>query len=447
MEFFGTDGIRGKSNEFPFDDRTVSLVGYVLAKNTHANSSGILIGRDTRESGVRIFKALQKGINAAGVKVVDLGIIPTAAVAYLLKHNSYQAGIVISASHNPYTDNGIKFFNSKGMKLADSVEAKLEKELIKYIDEKKELNITKKIKNFSGKNLSKQYQNFLVSLLSKSSLKNKKIVIDCANGASYKVAQQVLQKLKASVIVINDKPTGKNINLNCGALHPEVVAQAVKKEKAFCGFAFDGDADRVIAVDDKGIVRDGDYFLAVTAKHLKEKKKLKNNALVVTVMANLGLIKAMEKAGITTIVSKVGDRYVYENLKKHKAVLGGEQSGHIIFKNLLDTGDGMISALQLLKILVSENNTLSSLCSSVKKYPQILINEKVGKKIPVKDLTKTSKLINSIESQLGDNGRVLVRYSGTENLLRVMIEGQDKSEIKKMAQDIANSAKQEIGRI
>ncbi|MEA5000475.1 MAG: phosphoglucosamine mutase [Endomicrobiaceae bacterium] len=447
MEFFGTDGIRGKSNEFPFDNRTVSLIGYVLAKNTSGNGNGILIGRDTRESGVRIFKALRQGINAAGVKVVDLGVIPTAAVAYLLKHNSYHAGIVISASHNPYTDNGIKFFNTKGMKLADNVEAKLEKELTRYINEKKELAAAKKIKNISGKSLIKQYSNFLLSLLPANSLKNKKIVVDCANGASYKVAPEVLKKLKAEVVVINDKPTGKNINLNCGALHPEIVAEAVKKENAFCGFAFDGDADRVISVDHKGIVRDGDYFLAVTARHLKQTNKLKNNTLVVTVMANLGLIKAMKEAEINTVVSKVGDRYVYENLKKHKAVLGGEQSGHIIFKNLLDTGDGMISAVQLLKILVSSGSSLSELCSSVKKYPQILINEKVSKKIPVEQLPETLKLIKTAESDLGDNGRVLVRYSGTENLLRVMIEGQNKAEIKKMAQDIAESAKQEISRL
>lgn len=447
MEFFGTDGIRGNSNGFPFDNKTVSLIGYVLAKNLAKNGDGILIGRDTRESGNRILKALQKGINAAGVKVIDLGILPTPAVAYLLKHNNYQAGIVISASHNPYQDNGIKFFNYKGMKLADAVETKLEKELVKYIDNKKEIVLKNKIKNQSGKSLIKQYEKFLISLLPENSLKNKKIIIDCANGASYKIAQDILKKLKATVVVINNKPTGKNINLNCGALHPEVVAEIVKKENAFCGFAFDGDADRVIAVDDKGVVRDGDYFLAVVAKHLKEKNKLKNNTLVITVMANLGLLKAMKETGINTVVSKVGDRYVYEDLKKHKAILGGEQSGHIIFKNLLDTGDGIISALQLLNILTADNNKLSDLCSWIKKYPQILINEKVIKKIPIKDLPETSKVIKNIESKLADNGRVLVRYSGTENLLRVMIEGQDKTEIKKLAQDIVNVAKKEISNL
>ncbi|MFA6914488.1 MAG: phosphoglucosamine mutase, partial [Endomicrobiia bacterium] len=344
---------------------------------------------------------------------------------------------------------GIKFFNSKGMKLADAIETKLEKELVKYINDKKEIVLKNKIKNQSGKSLIKQYQNFLISLLPKNSLKNKKIIIDCANGASYKIAQDVLKKLKATVVVINNKPTGKNINLNCGALHPEVVSGIVKKENAFCGFAFDGDADRVIAVDDKGVVRDGDYFLAVVAKHLKGNNKLKNNTLVITVMANLGLLKAMKEAGINTVVSKVGDRYVYEDLKKHKAILGGEQSGHIIFKNLLDTGDGIISALQLLNILVagSGNNKLSDLCSWIKKYPQILINEKVVKKVPIKDLPETSKLIKNIELKLADNGRVLVRYSGTENLLRVMIEGQDKTEIKKLAQDIINIAKQEISKL
>ncbi len=444
MHFFGTDGIRGKSNEFPFDDKTLILIGYVFAKNLAKKSNSVLIGRDTRLSGKRILKSLQKGINAAGVKVVDLGIIPTAAVSYLLKHNNYAGGIVISASHNPYTDNGIKFFNSKGLKLADSVENKLEKELSKYINEKKEITFNNNIKNISGKNLIRQYENFLISLLPKNYLKNKKIVIDCANGSSYKIASKVLKTLKAEVIAVNNNPTGTNINLNCGALHPQCVGETVKKENAFCGFAFDGDADRVISSDDKGFVRDGDYFLAVTAKYMKEKNILKNNTVVITVMANLGLIKFMKESEINTVVSKVGDRYVYEDLKKHKAVLGGEQSGHIIFKNLLDTGDGIVSALELLKILVEKNTKLSKLCAQIKKYPQILINQKVAKKIPIANLINTTKYINDAQKKLGSNGRVLVRYSGTENLLRVMIEGRKISEIKRLAQNIAESAKKEL---
>lgn len=447
MKFFGTDGIRGKSNEFPFDDDTVSLIGYVLAESLEKKGNGILIGRDTRQSGKRILKALQKGINCAGIKIVDLGVLPTPAVAYLLKKNNYQAGIVISASHNPYLDNGIKFFGSKGTKLPDRIEAKLEKNLVKYINEKKVLKNNLKIKNLSGKSLVKQYKNFLLSLMPKNALKGKTIVIDCANGASYKIAPEILKKLKANVVVINNKPTGKNINLSCGALHPETVAKIVKEKKAFCGFAFDGDADRVISVDDKGIVRDGDYFLGVVAKYLKNNNKLKNNTLVVTVMANIGLIKATKQEKINVVTSKVGDRYVYENLKKHKAIIGGEQSGHIIFKDLLDTGDGIISALQLLNILTKENKTLSAMCNWIKKYPQVLINEKVAKKIPLKQLPQTTKFIKKIEKQLGKNGRVLVRYSGTEKLLRVMLEGQNKKEIKKMAQDIVNIAKKEIEKI
>lgn len=447
MKFFGTDGIRGKSNEFPFDNNTVSLIGYVLAESLEKKGNGILIGRDTRQSGKRIFKALQKGINCAGIKVIDLGVLPTPAVAYLLKKNNYQAGIVISASHNPYLDNGIKFFGSKGTKLPDRVEAKLEKILVKYINEKKVLKNNLKIKNLSGKSLVKQYKDFLVSLMPKNALKDKTIVIDCANGASYKIAPEILKKLKANVVVINNKPTGKNINLSCGALYPETVAKIVKEKKAFCGFAFDGDADRVISVDDKGTVRDGDYFLGVVAKYLKNNNKLKNNTLVVTVMANIGLIKATKQEKINVVTSKVGDRYVYENLKKHKAIIGGEQSGHIIFKDLLDTGDGIISALQLLNILTKENKTLSTMCSWIKKYPQVLINEKVAKKIPLEQLPQTTKFIKQTEKQLGNNGRVLVRYSGTEKLLRVMLEGQNKKEIKKMAQDIVNIAKKEIEKI
>ena len=278
----------------------------------------------------------------------------------------------------------------------------------------------------------------------KDALKGKTIAIDCANGASYKIAPEVLKKLKANVVVINNKPTGKNINLNCGALHPETVAKVVKAKKTFCGFAFDGDADRVISVDDKGIVRDGDYFLGVVSKYLKDNNKLKNNTLVITVMANLGLIKAAKQEKIKVVTSKVGDRYVYEDLIKHKAIIGGEQSGHIIFKQLLDTGDGLISALQLLNILTKENKPLSRMCGWIKKYPQVLINEKVLEKIPLEKLPQTTKLIKQIEKKLGDNGRILVRYSGTEKLLRVMLEGQDKKEIKKIAQDVINVAKKEI---
>ncbi len=447
MKFFGTDGIRGKADNFPFDDNTVSLIGYVLAQTLDKNGKGILIGRDTRQSGKRILQALTKGINAAGIKVTDLGILPTPAVAYLLKNNDYQAGIVISASHNPYTDNGIKFFSSKGTKLPDDTEAELEKNLVKYIEEKKVLKTDLEIKNISSsesENLVKQYEDFLVSLLPENSLKDKTIAIDCANGASYKIAPKVLKRLKANVVVINANPDGKNINLNCGALHPEAVAEVVKENKCFCGFAFDGDADRVICIDEKGTVRDGDYFLGVVSKYLKDTGKLNNNTLVITVMANLGLVKFAEAEKINLVVSKVGDRYVYEDLIKHNAVLGGEQSGHIIFRNLLDTGDGQISALQMLNILTKENKNFSSLCGKINKYPQILINEKVAQKIPLGKLPETSKVIKNIEEKLGTDGRVLVRYSGTENLLRVMLEGQNKEEIKFFAQEIVKTAKEEI---
>ena len=452
MKFFGTDGIRGKSNKFPFDNKTVSLIGYVLAETLDKKGNGVLIGRDTRESCNRIFKALQKGINSAKIKVIDLGIVPTPAVAYLLKRNNYQAGIVISASHNPYLDNGIKFFSSKGTKLPDKIENKLEKNLVKYINEKKVLNKSVKIKNVSGKKIIKQYVDFLISLMPKNSLKNKTIAIDCANGASYKIAPEVLKKLSAKVIVINNKPTGKNINLSCGALHPEKVAEVAKKEKAFCGFAFDGDADRVISVDDKGIIRDGDFFLGVVAKYLKDNNKLKNNTLVTTVMANLEGKMPMKfiynelRFNSSEEPHADGDDEEEDDntLKKYKAIIGGEQSGHIIFKQLLDTGDGIVSALQLLNILVKENKTLSQMCSWIKKYPQVLINEKVVEKIPLDKLLQTTKYIKQIEKKLGNNGRVLVRYSGTEKLLRVMLEGKDKKEIKQMANNIISLAKKEI---
>ncbi|AKL98243.1 hypothetical protein [Endomicrobium proavitum] len=443
MKLFGTDGIRGNSSEFPFDNYSLSVIGKAIAQTLKNSKNKILIIRDTRQSGKRIQKYLALGLLSGGAVPVFGGVMPTPAASFLLRSGKYSAAIVISASHNPYIDNGIKIFNSKGSKLTDFTEAKIEKKINKYFAEKIAIK-TKNINLHEDNTLIKAYENFIVESFGHGSLKGKTIIADCANGAAYKCAVGVLKKLGAKVVALNVSPDGKNINKCCGALYPEIAASAVKKYKAFCGFAFDGDADRLICIDENAVVRDGDYFLSSMAKFLKSENKLKNNVLVTTVMANIGLLKAMSQAKIKTVVSKVGDRYVLEDMKKFKSSLGGEQSGHFIFSDLLGTGDGLLSAVQLLAALAKENKTLSQFVSGVQKFPQILINKKVAAKIPVEKLSKTGVLIKKYEKKLGSDGRILVRYSGTENLLRVMVEGKNKSEIKKIAQGIIESADAEI---
>ncbi|MDR3256377.1 MAG: phosphoglucosamine mutase [Endomicrobium sp.] len=442
MKLFGTDGIRSDSSRFPFDNETLEVIGRSVAE-TLSNGNNILIIRDTRESGKRIQKELAKGFLSAGVTPIFGGVMPTSAASFLMRKCKYSAAIVISASHNPYMDNGIKIFNSKGLKLADSIEEKIEKKIHKYLDFKS-IVLRKKIKIKENSKLLKFYEEFVIKNFLGKSLKGKIIVIDCANGASYRCASYVLKKLGAKVIALNVKPNGKNINLNCGALHPEYAAKVVKEQKAFCGLAFDGDADRLICIDENGIVRDGDYFLAAMAGWLKSKKKLKNNTLVSTVMANIGFLQSMKRKNIKVISAKVGDRYVMEDMKRYKASLGGEQSGHFIFKDILATGDGLLSAVILLSALSSENKTMSEFLNVVEKFPQVFINKKVSEKISVEKLPKSCQLIKNYEKVLGVNGRTLVRYSGTENLLRVMVEGKDEKKIKIIAENIAETIDKEI---
>jgi len=446
MKLFGTDGIRGDSSKFPFDNNTLSIVGKAAAETLKDKKNKILIIRDTRESGKRIQKFLAYGLLSAGAKPVFGGVMPTPAAAFLLKSGKYSAAIVISASHNPYMDNGIKIFNSKGTKLTDSVESKIEKKIHKYLNANLKIK-TRVLDLREDKTLIKSYENFIVQSFGQGSLRGKTIVVDCANGASYKCAPEALKKLGAKAVALNVKPNGKNINLNCGALHPEKAAETVKRGEASGGFAFDGDADRLICIDENGAIRDGDYFLSAMAKYLKSQKKLKNNILVTTVMANIGLFKAMKTAKVKTIVSKVGDRYVLEDMRKYKATLGGEQSGHFIFMDLLGTGDGLLSAVQLLAAMNKSGKTLSEFVAGIEKFPQILVNRKVAAKIPVEKLVGTSALIKKYEKKLGANGRILVRYSGTENLIRVMVEGKNKNEIKKIAEEIIESADKEISKI
>lgn len=447
-KLFGTDGIRGIANIFPMTPEVVLNIGkatvYVFRKKYGKKRPKLVIGRDTRLSGCMIENALTSGVLSAGADVFLAGHMPTPAIAHLTKSLNVDAGIVISASHNPAPDNGIKIFGGDGYKLSDDAEAEIEN----YI-------LTEKIKTehitgslignvYSVDDAKGRYIEFAKTSVKGLSLQGLKVVLDCANGAAYNTAPQVLRELGAEVIVLNDKPDGLNINLNCGALHPENMKEVVEKERADIGIALDGDADRVIVCDEKGNNVDGDHIIAICAIYLREKGALTKNCVVATVMTNKGFDIAMANKNICVVKTKVGDRYVIDEMRKKGYVLGGEQSGHIIFSNYTTTGDGIISALQLLGIMKEKGEKLSKLAKCMKSLPQVLINVKVKEKRDI-DTLEAKKYIMKTEERLGENGRVLIRYSGTENLCRIMIEGKRKKEIQKMANEIAHRIKKEIG--
>jgi phosphoglucosamine mutase len=447
-KLFGTDGIRGVANAYPMTPEVVLDVGkavaYVFKEKCGKEKPKFVIGKDTRLSGYMLENALISGIVSVGADVLLVGPMPTPAIAHLTKSLNADAGIVLSASHNPAEDNGIKIFSEDGYKLPDNVEDEIEKHV---------LSGTVKTEHIKGGLIGKvhriddargRYIEFAKASVNSMSLKGLKIVLDCANGAAYNTAPHILSELGAEVVVLNDKPDGLNINLDCGALHPEKMMEIVKKEKADIGIALDGDADRVIVCDEKGRNVDGDHIIAICAINMKENGTLKKNHVVVTIMANKGFDIAMEKKGIKAVKTKVGDRYVVDEMRKKGYVLGGEQSGHIIFSNYTTTGDGIVSALQLLKVIKERREKLSKLAACMTPLPQVLVNVEVKEKKDSSRL-KVNKNIKSAELKLGGKGRVLVRYSGTQNLCRIMIEGEDKREIQKMANDIAKVMKKEIG--
>ena len=447
-KLFGTDGIRGVANIFPMTPEMVLSIGkataHVFKEKCRKKKPKFVIGKDTRLSGYMIENALASGIVSVGADVLLVGPMPTPAIAHLTKSLNADAGIVLSASHNPAEDNGIKIFCENGHKLPDNVEDEIEK----YV-----LSGKIKTEHIKGDLIGKahrvddakgRYIEFAKASVESMSLKGLKVILDCANGAAYNTAPHILSELGAEVVVLNDRPDGLNINLDCGALHPEKMMEVVKKEKAHIGIALDGDADRVIVCDEKGRSVGGDHIIAICAINMKEKGSLRKNSVVVTIMANKGFDIAMAKERIKVIKTKVGDRYVVDEMRKKGYVLGGEQSGHIIFSNYTTTGDGMISALQLLKIMKERGEKLSKLAECMTSLPQVLVNVDVKEKKDINKL-KVNKNIKDAESKLGKKGRVLVRYSGTENLCRIMIEGENKREIQKVANDIAKAMKKEIG--
>lgn len=444
---FGTDGVRGIANQELTPELAMKLGragAYVLGEN--ASNPTILIAKDTRISGDMLEDALCAGILSMGVNVIKAGVLPTPAAAYLTIKYGASAGAVISASHNPFEYNGIKFFNSKGFKLDDDLEDRIEKIV------KGEVILESKI---SGNDIGRiiepsedpnfAYRSFVKSTFD-GSLEGMKIVLDCANGAASYIAPDVFVQLGAYVAVLNAEPDGININKNCGSTHPEALCDRVVKEGADIGLAFDGDADRLIAVDEKGRVIDGDRTIGICAKLLKEEGRLVNDSVTVTVMSNIGFHKRAEELGINVEVTAVGDRYVLENMLKTGCVIGGEQSGHIICLEYGTTGDGMVAALQLLRAYKKYGISLSELADEISIYPQVLVNARVNneKKFIYNEIPRIREAIEQAESDMDGDGRVLIRPSGTEPLVRVMIEGSDTERIAILANRLAQLIEKEL---
>ncbi len=444
-EFFGTDGIRGEAGKYPLDEKTIEWIGYSLAEQLASKLQSpprIVIGRDTRESGVWIEAAIARGIATSGARAHFAGIITTPGVAYLTRYLKADAGIVISASHNPYDDNGIKIFAPSGQKLDDATELAIEADLkagapsfpkiqpaTVEIDRELKAAYVSYLKHEAGAGLN---------------LNGLKIVIDCANGASSDIAPELFSSLGANVTVINASPDGRNINLDCGSLHPELVQKMVLDTGSNLGLACDVDADRLIMVDDLGNLVDGDQILFVIAQYLYARGELDGARVVATVMSNLGLELALKSSGISLARTAVGDKNVLDELIKGGGSIGGEQSGHIIFPKISFAGDGMLSAIEVLRVAADSGRTLSQLTAGMKRLPQLIINVKVSSKPPLDSIPEITDSINSLEAELAGKGRLLVRYSGTENKLRIMIEGEDQDVIQRQAESLAEVVRRSI---
>lgn len=446
---FGTDGVRGVANT----ELTVELAfklgqagAYILTKETHHQPS-ILVGRDTRISGNMLEAALVAGICSVGAKAITIGVVPTPAVAYLTREYKADAGVVISASHNPVKYNGIKFFNNEGYKLRDELEEEIEAIILDH----KEVLPTP-IGDDVGtivedSNALDKYMEFLKSSVDVD-LKGLKIALDCANGAAYMAGPKVLEALGAELIVTSNEPNGCNINKNCGSTHMENLQEMVKQHKADIGIAFDGDADRCLSVDEKGNLVDGDQIMAVCGLQMQKENTLKDNTIVATVMSNLGLFIMGEKNGINIEKTKVGDRYVLEEMLRGNYKLGGEQSGHIIFLDYNTTGDGILTALKLLSVIKKTGKKLSELAGVMEVLPQVLVNAKVpnDKKYSYLENEKIKNSIDALEEKFAGEGRVLIRPSGTEPLVRVMIEGKDEKVLKEEAEKLGELITEELNK-
>ncbi|UFJ40708.1 phosphoglucosamine mutase [Brevibacillus humidisoli] len=445
-KYFGTDGVRGVANQQLTPELAFKIGrygGYVLTRHKQEGKPKVVLGRDTRISGQMLESALIAGLLSVGAEVMRLGVIPTSGVAYLTRALGADAGVMISASHNPFPDNGIKFFGSDGFKLSDEVEQEIEQHLDAAEDTLPRPTGEKIGSVLEFLEGSQKYLSHLKNTVNEQ-FEGIKVVLDCANGAVSSLAARLFADVEAEVVTIGANPNGVNINDQCGSTHPEKLQEEVLKHKADLGLSFDGDADRCIAVDDKGEIVDGDYIMAICARALKAKGKLNNNTVVTTVMANLGFFKAMEECGINTTKTAVGDRYVVEEMVRGGYNLGGEQSGHIIFLDHNTTGDGLLTGLQLLNIIKESGKPLSELKQIMSKYPQLLVNVTVADKTKLAGNQAIDEAIRQVEAELAGNGRVLVRPSGTEPIVRVMAEGPDASQLDELVQRIAAVVKQEL---
>lgn len=443
---FGTDGVRGIANSELTPELAFQLGkagALVLTKGTHKPK--ILVAKDTRISGDLLESAMVSGMLSVGAEAVLLGVVPTPAVAYLVREYGADAGVMISASHNPVEFNGIKFFNREGFKLSDALEDEIQKIIEEDFDGIPVL-IGGDIGHVShAENATRDYVEFAAKTL-EGDLRGMKIALDCANGASYKSAVDTFEKLGAKVHVIHNEPNGININEHCGSTHPEDLMKFVVENQCDLGLAFDGDSDRCLAVDEKGNLVNGDFIILVAGLYLKEMGKLKDDTIVVTVMSNLGLMLAAKELGLNVAITAVGDRYVLENIMENDYSIGGEQSGHVIFKDFNTTGDGIVTGVQLAGIVKNRGKSLSELASIMKELPQVLVNVKIPnemKKIHETD-EEVKSLIRSVEEKLEGKGRVLIRPSGTEPLVRIMLEGEDLEEITEAAENIADLIKSRL---
>ncbi|MBW2067078.1 MAG: phosphoglucosamine mutase [Deltaproteobacteria bacterium] len=441
---FGTDGIRGKANQDPITPEMATKIGRAVV--SYCKKRGLspctVVGRDTRASGRMLESGFLSGALSEGGSVFALGEIPAPAVAYFTGELSGSTGLVISASHNPHDYNGFKFFGGAGFKLSEADEGEMEALIL---EEDKSQGIWEIGKVVRVEAVTERYAEFLVRSLPRGSLFNRiRIVIDCANGATYRAAPVLFDRLGLTFEVLFGEPDGKNINLDCGSQHPDTLRARVLDSGADAGFAFDGDGDRLVAVDEKGHVLTGDQLLGIFAKMLKEREGLRNNLVVCTVMSNLGLRYALEREGISQVITDVGDRNVMQAMLDRNANLGGEGSGHIIFHDYHTTGDGLLSAIQLLRSMLLFDRPLSELATWVTLFPQVIKNVPVNRKPELLSVPEIVKTIEGVESSLGDRGRVLVRYSGTEPVCRVMVEGEQEKEVEACAEEIADTVRKEL---
>ena len=442
---FGTDGVRGKAGVYPLDHVTVRRVGAALVRALpHGTESPhLLIGRDTRESGTWIEAELAHGARGEGASVTSLGVVPTPAVAYLTRaFEEYDAGVVISASHNPFEDNGIKVFSGRGEKFTEKVEREVEA----IVADRSWRVPDGAPMEVPGAVLIESYLEHLRAVLPEPSLfRGFTLAVDCANGAMTTVAPHLFRSLGLETVVIGDRPNGRNINLHCGSTHPEQLAATVVRSGASLGVAFDGDGDRAIFVDHRGRIVKGDAVLLMCARHLQRKGRLPGDAIVATVMSNIGLDVALRDSNIGIVRCPVGDKHVMEEMLARGIALGGEQSGHVIFSDYLYTGDGLCTALHVLQTIAASGRTLSELADDLVNYPQVLLNVRVRDRVDLTAVPAVADAIGRVEARVAGHGRLLVRYSGTEPLLRVMLEGRDEHEIRAWAQEIVDVVKQELG--